>query len=301
MNQPTLLVLNGKKAGRPDIRQAVQALRDEGQTIDVRVTWEYGDLGRFIDESFNRQLGRVVIGGGDGSVNEAVGAALSREGTRPSLGILPLGTANDFATACSIPIDPLEALRLAIEGDPRSIDAVQANERFFVNVASVGFGAAVTANTPVELKNFLGGGAYTVAGLVQALNFEPYPSRVRIPDRDIEGHLLVGAVCNGRMAGGGQPLAPEALLDDGLLDVLVVNHFTVADVPTVLRELAEPGIESEFIMRFRVPWIEGESESEHDIPINLDGEPFSAKIVRMSALPGAIDVILPTGCQCVVG
>ena len=298
MKQPTLLVLNGKKAGRPDIRQAIEALRDAGHKIEVRVTWEHGDLDRYIGEAIERGLDRAIVGGGDGSVNEAISAVLGHQETRPAIGILPLGTANDFATACGIPGDPLAALRLALEGKPHPVDAVAANERFFINVASVGFGAAVTANTPVALKNFLGGGAYTVAGLVQALNFEPYPSLARIPGRQIEGQLLVGAVCNGRMAGGGQSLAPGALLDDGLLDVLVVNHFTAADLPTVIRELAEPFSDGEFVMRFRVPWIEG--ESERDIPINLDGEPYSSKKIRMSVVPGAINLILPPACPCVI-
>lgn len=296
MNQPALLVLNGKKAGRPDVREAVQALRGEGYSIEVRVTWEHGDLDRYVGEAIDRRLDRVIVGGGDGSVNEAVSAAMGRPGTLPTFGILPLGTANDFATACGIPGDPLPALRLAITGAARPVDAVAANERFFVNVASVGFGAAITANTPVALKNFLGGGAYTVSGLAQALNFEPYPSLARIPGREIEGQLLVGAVCNGRIAGGGQPLAPEALIDDGLLDVLVVNHFTATDLPAVIRELAEPGIDGEFIKRFRVPWIEG--ESDHEIPINLDGEPYATKKIRMAVVPGAIDLVVPPECPC---
>ncbi len=189
-----LLILNGKKADRPEIRQAVNTLRDAEHQLDVRVTWEAGDIHRYIDEACARDLERVVVGGGDGSVNEAANSILTREGKVPALGIMPVGTANDFATSCRIPSAPLESLRLALTGESRSIDAVQANEQFFLNVASVGFGAAVTANTPVELKNFLGGGAYTVAGLVQALNFEPYPSRVRTPDREFSGQLLVGAV-----------------------------------------------------------------------------------------------------------
>ncbi|MGI9286567.1 MAG: lipid kinase YegS, partial [Pseudomonadales bacterium] len=231
-----LLILNGKKANQPEIRQAVNALRDAEHQLDVRVTWDAGDMHRYIDEACGRNLDRVVVGGGDGSVNEATNAILIREGKVPALGIMPLGTANDFATSCRIPSEPIESLRLALTGESRSIDAVQANEQFFLNVASAGFGAAVTENTPVELKNFLGGGAYTIAGLIQALKFEPYPSRVQTPDWESSGQLLVGAVCNGRTAGGGQPLAPEALLNDGLMDVLMIEYFFAPDVPQVLQE-----------------------------------------------------------------
>jgi YegS/Rv2252/BmrU family lipid kinase len=211
---------------------------------------------------------------------------------------MPLGTANDFATSCRIPGEPLESLRLAITGQSRSIDAVQANDHHFLNVASVGFGASVTANTPVELKNFLGGGAYTVSGLIQALKFEPYPSRVRTPDREFSGQLLVGAVCNGRTAGGGQPLAPEALLDDGLMDVLIIDHFLPTDVPQVMREWQNPGEIGKFIRRLKVPWLEG--ESKHKIPVNLDGEPYSANHIRFCVKPRAIELILPQDCPCLL-
>jgi lipid kinase YegS len=264
----TLLVLNGKKAGQPDIREAVKSLRDAQHQLDVRV-----------------------------SINEAANAILKRAGSVPALGILPLGTANDFATCCGIPSEPPESLRLAITGKPHRIDAIQANEQFFLNVASAGFGAAVTAETPVELKNFLGGGAYTISGLVQALNFEPYPSRVRAPDRQFDEQLLVGAVCNGRLAGGGQPLAPEALLDDGLLDVLMISRFSAADVPQVLQEFKNIGADGKFIRRFKIPWLE--CESTRQIPVNLDGEPYSASHVRFSVTAGAISVVLPPNCPCI--
>lgn len=292
-----LLILNGKKAGRPDIRQAVSTLRDAEHQLEVRVTWEAGDIDRYIDEACGRNLERVVVGGGDGSVNEAANSILTREGEVPALAIMPLGTANDFATSCLIPPEPLESLRLALTGESRSIDAVQANEQFFLNVASAGFGAAVTANTPVALKNFLGGGAYTISGLIQALDFEPYPSRVRTPDWESSGQLLVGAVCNGRTAGGGQPLAPEALLNDGLMDVLMINHFSAPNVPQVLKEWNNPGEQGKFVRRFQVPWLEG--ESDHKIPVNLDGEPYAANRIRFSVQPSAIKVLLPPDCPCI--
>ena len=92
-----LLILNGKKADQPAIRQAVNTLRDAQHQMDVRVTWKAGDIQRYIDEACNRKIERVVVGGGDGSVNEAANAILNREGKVSALVIMPLGTANDFA------------------------------------------------------------------------------------------------------------------------------------------------------------------------------------------------------------
>ena len=125
-----LLILNGKKAERLNIRQAVNTLRDAGHQLEVRVTWEAGDIHRYIDEACRRNIERVIVGGGDGSVNEAANFILTRDGKVPSLGILPLGTANDFATSCRIPSEPLESLRLALTGESISIDAIRANNTF---------------------------------------------------------------------------------------------------------------------------------------------------------------------------
>ena len=293
----SLLILNGKKAGEPAIRDAVNKLRNDGHSLDVRVTWEGGDVQRFVDEASDRGLNRIIVGGGDGSLNEAANAMVHRSDPEISLGILPLGTANDFATTCAIPQTPLAALELALQGSARSIDVGCANDHHFLNVASIGFGASVTANTPVELKNFLGGGAYTIAGLVQALNFVPYPTLVRTPDREFKGELLVGAVCNGRTAGGGQPLAPFAMLDDGMLDVLALRYFMPRNAAQVVQELRNPEQAGEFVERFQASTISGESDIE--TPFNLDGEPFLEKQLSISVLPGAIRVILPPDCPCV--
>ncbi len=82
-----LLIPNGRKANRPEIRQAVNTLRDDEHRLDVRVTWEAGDIHRYIDEACRRNIGHVVVGGGDGSVNEAANSILTREGKVPALGV----------------------------------------------------------------------------------------------------------------------------------------------------------------------------------------------------------------------
>ena len=98
------LIVNGKSAGRSDLRSAITTLRKKGIALEVRSTFEGGDVERFVNEAINEGVSRLLIGGGDGSINEAFDALLKHErNTRPELGILPLGTANDFASACHIP------------------------------------------------------------------------------------------------------------------------------------------------------------------------------------------------------
>jgi lipid kinase YegS len=292
------LIVNGKKAGMPEIREAVKQLRREGHKIHVRVTWEYGDCIRYVKEVSELGIHRVISGGGDGTVNEVANGLMSvPEGRRPSMGILPLGTANDFASACGIPKSPLEAMRLTLESEPRAVDIIQANDRYFINVASAGFGAAITKETPVELKNFLGGGAYTLMGVPKALNFTPYPTNLVAPNLELEGEIVVGAVCNGRQAGGGQVLAPEAYIDDGLMDVAVVLSFPILKIDQVFSELSNPTESGEFIKHFRTPWLQ--AGAKEPIPVNLDGEPYSGDQVRFEAIPKALRLAVPPTCPCI--
>jgi lipid kinase YegS len=288
------ILLNGKKAGLEPVRSAIFKARESG-VVEVRSTWEGGDVERMVMEALNDGCQRLVAGGGDGTVNEVADALLKLPvDDRPELAVLPLGTANDFATACTIPTEPLAALRLAQYGQACSIDAVKANEHSFINVASGGFGAQVTANTPVALKNFFGGGAYTISGLIQALNFTPFHGEVRLPEESLRDNVIAGAVCNGKQAGGGQQLAPTARLDDGLIDLVALIDFPPEKISQVIQEMMETEVGGDYVRRYRVPWVEWESEVE--MPINLDGEPISTKKIRFEVLPGAIKLVLPENC-----
>lgn len=293
------IILNGKKAGYESVRTAISTLREESPQVQVRVTYEYGDVHRMVNEAVRDGVKRIVIGGGDGSVNEVVDAmaALPRE-QRPELAVLPLGTANDFATACQIPQDSLEALRLAVSGHSSPIDIAKANDRHFINLATAGFGAQVTMETPVALKNFLGGGAYTLTGVLKAINFVAYTGKIKTPDFDSELTGVVGAICNGRQAGGGQVLAPNALINDGLLDVVIVLAFPVTDLPRVIQEIQNPTANGQYIKYFQTPWLE--SEADVIIPLNLDGEPYRNKKIRFEIISKAIDLVLPESCPCLM-
>ena len=293
-----MIILNGKKAGIPTVREVISAFRKEVNDLQVRVTYEYGDVERFMLEAVQNGVERLIIGGGDGSVNEVVDAMakLPRE-ARPELAILPLGTANDFATACEIPLESLDALRFAVQGTPIPVDIVQANDRYFVNIATAGFGAQITVDTPVALKNFLGGGAYTLTGVLKAIDFVPYSSNITTTTNSFKDlHIVVGAICNGKQAGGGQVLAPNALINDGLLDIVSISQFKLADIPQVLEEIKNPSVKGEFIKYVQTSWLE--SESEKIIPVNLDGEPYSSRKIRFEVVPSAIDLIIPKDSPC---
>jgi lipid kinase YegS len=292
------LLLNGKKAANVDIRQSVIALREKGHTVDVRVSWESDDMLRFMTEAIADNVGRVVIGGGDGSLNEAVNALmqLSQQDHMLEIAVLPLGTANDFATACGISNNIHSTLELAIHGDSYPIDIIRANNNYFINAAVAGFGAQVTAETPTELKDFLGGGAYTLIGLAKALGFKPYQGSITTDKGTFDGDILVGAICNNKQAGGGQMLAPNALIDDGLMDITLLKSFSTFDIPVVLEEIQAMSHEARFCYHFQTRWLEIDFPIK--LPLNLDGEPYPTEQMRFEVLPKAIQFVLPPDCPC---
>jgi len=292
------IILNGKKASNQGVRSAISTIRQRHKNLEVRVTYEYGDVERFVLEAQREGVKRLIIGGGDGSINEIVNAlAKLPKKERPELAILPLGTANDFATSCTIPPDTLESLRLASSGKTVPVDIVSANEKYFINIATAGFGAQVTADTPTELKNFLGGGAYTLTGVLKLLDFVPYRATMRTPAYEKEELGIIAAVCNGRQAGGGQILAPKAYINDSLIDVLIVSPFPLGDLTTVIEEIRSPRSDGRYIKYFQTPWVE--TETDDPAPVNLDGEPYRHNKIRFEVIPGAIDLVVPENCPCI--
>jgi lipid kinase YegS len=288
------LILNGKVAGNEALRAAVARQREAGHHIEVRVTWEKGDARRFVLEAGKVDL--VIAAGGDGTINEVVhGLMHLLRAARPSLGIVPLGTANDFATGCGIPSDPKKALALCVQGEGVPIDIGKANDYWFINAASSGFGAKITATTSPELKRLLGPAAYTLMGAILAINIHQYHGRLVLPHREVTGSGPLAIVGNGRQTGGGIQVAPRACIDDGLLDVLVVRQISPTTLLAAARELQQLPSDGEYISYWQTPWVE--VYPEEAIPVNLDGEPLRFSTVRYEAVPKAIQLIVPPNCE----
>lgn len=291
---PTLLIINGKGAGDDLVRAAVKKLRNEGEILHVRVTWEYGDATRYVNEASAMQAGTVIAGGGDGTINE-VAAALAQlpAKSRPVLGILPLGTANDFAMACNIPLVAEQALNLAIKGRAVPIDLAKVNDqRYFINMATGGFGTRITTETPEKLKAALGGVSYFIHGLLRMDTLKADNCEIRGPDFRWAGDALVIGIGNGKQAGGGQQLCPDALINDGLLQL----RLLIADelLPALIASLFN-GEENKNVVSAALPWVE--IDAPHEMTFNLDGEPLKGTHFRIEVLPGVIECRLPPNCQ----
>jgi lipid kinase YegS len=288
------LILNGKVAGNDALRAAVARQRAAGHRIEVRVTWEKGDARRFVSGAGEVDL--VVAAGGDGTLNEILHGLMDlSEAVRPILGIVPLGTANDFATGCGIPRDPAKALALCMRSEGVPIDVGKANDHWFINAASFGFGAEITSTTSPELKRLLGPAAYTVMGAILAINLHHYQGRLILPNREITGSGPVAIVGNGRQTGGGIQVAPRACIDDGLLDVLVVHPISPTALLAAARELQQLPPDGEYISYWQTPWLE--VHADEAIPVNVDVEPLRFSTIRYEAMPKAIQLIVPANCQ----
>ena len=293
MSKKVQLILNGKAEGNDALKTAVARQRAIGHTIEVRVTSEKGDARRLVAETGEVDL--LIAAGGDGTLNEVIHGLMDLSDiARPILGVVPLGTANDFATGCGIPRDAEQALTLCLEGREVAVDVGKANEHWFLNAASIGFGAEITATTPPELKNLLGPVAYAVMGAILAMNVHHYRGTLTMPDREITGSGPVAIVGNGRQAGGGLQVTPRARVDDGLLDVLTVRDIPALALLTAARELQELSPDGEYISYWQTPW--AEVHTEEAIPVNLDGEPMQFSSVRYEAVPSAIRLIVPSNC-----
>lgn len=288
------LVLNGKAADDELLRPAVEEVRARGLSLEVRVTWEAGDATKFAAEATEAGFAAVIAAGGDGTINEVVNGILSVTRTpQTAVGVVPYGTANDFATCCEIPKgNPAAALALIADAEPVPIDVGKVNGRYFVNVTSGGFGAEVTSNTPPEMKRMLGGAAYPLMAVVTAAKMSPYQARLIAPEVHREGLLLMMAVGNGRLSGGGFQVTPKALLDDGLLDVMIVHDVELANIGSVLNELLNVGAhENQHVSYDQLA--EFTIESDEPLQMNLDGEPIKDTTFHFEILPRCLPFILP--------
>ncbi|MCE5362915.1 lipid kinase YegS [Pseudomonas anguilliseptica] len=284
-----LLILHGKQALNAEVRTAVEVRRAQGWQLDVRVTWEAGDAQRLVNEALAAGYPTLIAGGGDGTLRD-VAEAMALAKTQASLALLPLGTANDFARAAGVALEPQAALAL-LDEPAQPIDLGEVDGQVFLNMATGGFGSNVTANTSEELKRVLGGAAYFLTGLTRFAEVRSSFGRFAGPDFQWEGEFLALGIGNGRQAGGGHVLCPQAQVNDGLLDVCIVPAAT--DVVGTLGTLLSGGINGlqSVAMSARVPWLE--VEAPEGLDLNLDGEPMESRQLRFVALPAALRVHLP--------
>lgn len=235
----------------------------------------------------------VIVGGGDGTISSVVDMLAHRE---VPLGLLPLGTANDFARTLHVPTDLEQACRTIAHGRVVDIDLGLSGHNYYANRASIGIGASVAKAMSPTLKKRIGSLAYPVATAKAWFDHKPFSARLTFPDGDHEPQeyrsLLQISVANGRYYGGGQIAAHDSGIDDSTLDVSVIRHGNLRELATVAQSFRNGTLlRTEQASFFRTRRIQ--VETQPSLPVNIDGELVANTPQDLSVARNALHVIVP--------
>ena len=292
MSRRAHLIVN-PSSGRelaPDAASTIMArLRERYGEVTTTVTAGDGDARRAAAAAAGAGCAAVFVAGGDGTVNEAVnGVAESHALGSVDIGIIPLGTGNDFASALDVPADVDRALDVLQRERVLAVDLGRVNDRLFVNTSGGGFIAEVSVAVTPELKTVAGRLAYLIGGAQVLLEYDPVRATIRAePGRvRIGAALYAFAVCNSRLIGGGRLIAPAAMIDDGLLDLCLIESMSTVEFVTLVRKVAG----GEHVHDDRVRYLQASTvtiELDREVTVNTDGEVFTASRCEYSVLPAA--------------
>ncbi len=294
MEGAALIVNARSRTGEQAFERASELLDSLG--VEVGASYALHDAAR-LPETVREAVGEghapIILGGGDGSVSSTVDFLAHHDVT---LGLLPLGTANDFARTLEIPSGLEAACRTIANGKVVDIDLGLAGDNFYVNVASVGLGVEATRSLSPQLKKSIGPLAYPAAAITAFFKHEPFTARLSFPDGDHEpigyGRLLQVAVGNGRFYGGGMVVAPGSGIDDRSLDIYAIKLGRRRDLLGVARYLKSGDfVKNDSVDHFRTSRVLLETEPE--MPVNVDGELVAKTPEEFSVAANALHVIVP--------
>lgn len=284
----TLLITNpGSSSGDDEIDRAIERLQQAGP-VDVVRPENAGALPEAIRQRED-QFDRIVLGGGDGTINLALDALL--EVDRP-VGILPLGTANDLARSLDIPQKLDRAVDIILAGHLRRLDAGCVNDVSFINAIGIGMGPQMTHEMNTESKSQLGVLAY-LKGIVQVLRRQRvFHARIESEERSREGVYIQITIANGIHYGGGMTIADDAKLDDGRLDVLLVpkqSHLSL--LGNALRFRSGFTRATDTLIHWRCREISIETDATMDV--TADGEFLTETPVECRIIPSCLSIYAP--------
>jgi YegS/Rv2252/BmrU family lipid kinase len=286
---PSLLVVVNPNASRAKEALPLLAQRSgERRGVSLHVTEEKGDLARLL-AAHGPHADRIVIGGGDGTVSEALPLLLKLD--KP-VAVLPLGTANDFARTLGLPTDPSAALETALSGRLHKIDVGFANDCPFLNVASVGLAAEAIKQQSKGMKRTWKMLAYPISLVRAAMRLKPF-----FVDLDIDGRLRWSAavyqvsVGNGRYHGGGLSVAEDAAIDDGKLHLYAVLPGTFWQLFACLTHLRFGLMKPKVLDRHSARTVRLGTQRPREI--NADGKVVTTTPVEFRVMSKALTVIVP--------
>ena len=213
--------ISGKGNAAAVAEQAFQRLMAEGCTGKIELTTRSGDANRIAQESIENGSHWIIACGGDGTVHEVVNAI----GETPDvvLGVLPCGKGNDFAEAVKIPTKPVEAIEVLLEGAIRQVDLGKIGDHYFDTIVTCGYDAEVSRRVTEEGAPFSGTASYVYTAITTLFSYQSPTARLAGDFGSYEGEILLTATGITSSYGGGMKIVPEAIIDDGLFDVCIIE------------------------------------------------------------------------------
>jgi diacylglycerol kinase (ATP) len=270
-------------------------LRTIVDRLDITMTISAVDAEQAAARAVDEGCGALYVAGGDGTLNAVLRGLLAHGGALDTLpiGVIPLGTGNDFAKALGLSEDVHDAVEHLLERRVAAVDVGTLNGRPFVNTSAGGFVADVSEAVTEGLKDVAGKLAYFIGGARALLGSEAFTARLTPPAGDPASpewsgdlELEMFAICNARMIGGGYPIAPEALIDDGLLDVFLVKRMPLLEFVRVLQTIAAGEHRADpRVHHFRAAGFD--LQFNRVVRVNTDGELFEADRCEYRVRPRA--------------
>ena len=292
----TCIILNPSAGGVGDLDELVARLgRLPG--AEIRLTNKPGSAARFARTALQKGCELVIAAGGDGTLNEVInGIGEDLGGAR--VGLIPLGTGNDFARSIGVPTDLEAAIDLIRAGTTRAVDLVRVTSdelRYFVNVSAGGFSGLVDEKLTPEMKKTWGPLAYLRSAAAAWPELRAYHTTLAFDeDESLMLELYNVVVANGRYVAGGTLIAPEAEIDDGLLDIVLIPKRPAPELAMAMAQIAlGTHLSSKTIVFRRAAKLT--VNSKPGMWFNVDGELVGNEPARFEIVPRALRFIAPKG------
>jgi YegS/Rv2252/BmrU family lipid kinase len=278
---------HGRHQAQIDAHTALahEILTAHGFSVTIRPTTAAGDARAFAQEAVAADCELVVAWGGDGTINETASALIH---TDVPMGIVPAGSGNGLASDLLVPFDPRTALHLAATGRTMAIDAGTVDDCLFFNIAGVGIDAVIAARFNTRGLQQRGLAAYLQLSAAELLRYRCQTYEIAIEQERVEQRALLVAFANGRQYGNRLLIAPGARLDDGLLEVVVVEQLSLTAIAWRLPALFRGTLRTGRGVSMRAAR-EVRIRTSGPIPYHVDGEPrLGGEQLHVRAIPAAL-------------
>ena len=291
-----LIIVNPRAHQTPRRRYLLDAsewLESRGWKVDWAETSAPGDATSIAGRSAASGLPLIFVCGGDGTLNETINGLA---GSDTTMSVIPAGTVSLWAREINMLRPPLDAVQSAIFGTRRRIDLGKAGDRYFLLMASYGVDASVTHHVSPRVKGYMGATAYGIAAAREALTFNPVPIEVTLDNEVRWMQVLMVLAGNTQLYAGFAKVAPDAKVDDGLLDVCIYQGRGKPEIlahatRTLFRlHRRSRNVVYRRVKRLHLAW-------EHPLPLQLDGDPFPGSPADITAAPSVLNVLVPRGVK----